>query len=324
MHHPTPEEGLITSWPIPHRSYSWNWWSFRLSAGIVGLVLFTAGFLKSISMERFVVQLRDYGIVWDYGLLVISAWTLIILEYALGVALILSYRPRLIFPLTVAFLLVIQGVNGWAWFNNTTQECGCFGVWLKRSPGEAMVETLVLLAMTVFAWIVLKHNRLILTRAKAWAVIGASLLGLILPVTFGFSITQIGQSQWKRVQAEVNRLDLKGMNYINLRHGTYLIVLIDTDSPDCQVAVPELNILSEKSDFPSVIGLCANKEGQQKIFVEDFQPTFRMGRINENAFWRLFAEGEMPRSILVYELQVRQVWDGALPTSSMIGMTLPD
>lgn len=42
---------------------TWRLWVPRLLAGAVGLILLTAGLLKTAEMELFIRQIRDYGII---------------------------------------------------------------------------------------------------------------------------------------------------------------------------------------------------------------------------------------------------------------------
>ena len=269
-------------------------------------------------MDLFVLQLKGYGLVLDYEWLAVSAWALIIVECTLGVGLILFYRPKLTLTLTGILFLCFQGVTSWAWLTNATKECGCFGVWLQRSPGEAAVESLLMFAATVVSLIMSRFYQARQNRIKALAVICASIGGFILPFVFGFSLSQTEQSSWEKIEDEIARLEVLGLDDIDFSQGEYLIVLMATDCDHCQDVVPELNSLSQGPNPPSVVGLCANYEEQVSMFLEEFQPTFRIGRIKENAFWHLLREGEMPRIILVRDKKVQQVWDHTIPTRQMI------
>ena len=303
---------------VPDRSHPWQWWVSRLLAGLVGLVLLLAAFIKSTDMDLFVLQLKGYDLVLGYEWLAVSAWALIIVECTLGVGLILFYRPRLTLALTGILFLCFQGFTGWAWLTNVTEECGCFGVWLKRSPGEAAIESLLMFVATVVSLILSRFQKPRQNRIKALAVICASVCGFILPFVFGFSLSQTEQSPQEKIQAEIAQLEVLGLDNIDFSQGEYLIVLMATDCDHCQDVVFELNSLSQEPNLPSVVGLCANDEEQVSMFTEEFQPAFPLGRIKENAFWHLLREGEMPRIILVYDKKVQQVWDYNIPTSLMI------
>lgn len=140
-----------------HRGWRYN--VPRLIAGAVGIVLLSAAFIKMMDMDLFIRQLRDYGIISNYLLLSISARGLIALECTLGAGLLLFYRPKLTLLLTSALLLIFVGASGWAWLTDATKDCGCFGAWVKRTPAEAMIEGLILLALTVIAWAIYRPSR---------------------------------------------------------------------------------------------------------------------------------------------------------------------
>jgi len=303
---------------------TWHLWVYRLLAVAVGLTLLIAGLLKATDMELFIGQIRDYGIISQKIVLILSAWGLIALECALGVGLLVFYRPRLILSLTAMLLLILVGATTWAWWTGATVDCGCFGAWLNHTPGEAVLVTLILLAATVLAWVGYRHTQAPQPRAKAWAVATACLIGLTLPVAFGFTISQTDQVQRKAVEIELSQLQIKGLDQFDLRRGAYLIILMDTGCLHCQEAVPELNALAEAVELPAVIGLSMNEESERKSFVEQFQPLFSIGRIKEDIFWQLLDKGEIPRIMLVNDRRVTKVWDETVPTAEMIRAGLSD
>ena len=297
---------------------TWRLWVPRLLAGAVGLILLTAGLVKATEMELFIRQIRDYGSISQPIFVTLSAWGLIGLECALGVGLLAFYRPGLILTLTAMLLLIFVGATGWAWLTGVTEDCGCFGAWLKRTPGEAVLGNVMLLAATGLAWMGRRHSEKPQTRAKAWAVTTAFLIGLTLPVAFGFRISQIGQPQRKSVEMEFNQLQVKGLEQIDWRQGEYLIVLMDTECLHCQDAVPELNTLAQETDLPSVIALCENEDQQRMIFKEEFEPIFPIGQIKGNVFWRLIADNNIPSVILLRNGHVLQIWDEKIPDKDRI------
>ncbi len=294
----------------------------RLFAVALGLVLFAAALLKAMDMELFIRQIGQYGIISQRVVVALTAWGLIPLECTLGVGLLVFYRPRLILSLTAILFLVFIGATTFAWLSGTTEHCGCFGAWMKHSPGQAALGNLVLLAATVIAWV--GHGRLQMpqTHAKAWTVIGACLIGLVLPLAFGFSIPGIKRVEPKSLGTGLSDLRIHGLDHIDLRHGTYLIVLMSTDCGHCQEAVPQLNILAEAGDLHGVVALCTSEEPECLRFTEEFQPTFPIGQVAEDVFWRLLAEGDIPRFILVRDQQVLQVWDQVVPNEAVIKAAL--
>jgi uncharacterized membrane protein len=91
---------------------AWPTWVSRVLAGAVGLILVAASVLKATDIELFVRQLKDYDIISQHTVLVLGAWGLIGLEFGLGVALLVSYRPKLTHPFTGTLFLVFLGATG--------------------------------------------------------------------------------------------------------------------------------------------------------------------------------------------------------------------
>jgi len=290
----------------------------RLLAGVLGLVLLAAGVLKTPDMERFIRQIGDYGIISNRVVLGLSAWGLIALECALGVGLVVFYRPRLTLSLTGLLLLVFLGATGWAWATGATEDCGCFGAWAKRTPAEAMIEDFIMLAAIGMVWVGHRRMRVPQTRAKAWTVTSAFLVGLALPIMFGFPISAISQPQSRPPNIELGNLQVQGLDQVDLSHGGYLIVLMDTECSHCQEAVPQINALAAAADLPRLVSLCKNEEWQRMLFATAYHSTFPIGQIGEGDFMRLLANGDTPRTLLVRDQRVQQVWDKTIPSSEQI------
>jgi len=266
-----------------------------------------------MDMDLFIRQMRDYGIISNYLLLSINARALIAIECTLGVGLLLFYRPKLTLVLTSALLLIFVGVSGWAWLTDVTRNCGCFGAWVSRTPAEAVLEGLILLALTVIAWAIHRPSQKPEARLKVWAIAIVCLAGLILPLIFGFSVTRVDPNQTKAGDILLGDFQVEGPDRVDLAHGDYLIVLMDTDCSHCRDAVAELNWLAEDPDLPEVIAVSFNGEERLKKFRKELQAIFPIRHITEKAFWRLLGDGDLPRTFLVRERVVQEVWNILIP-----------
>jgi uncharacterized membrane protein len=297
---------------------AWRLWVPRVLAGAVGLILLIAGLVKAMDMELFIRQMRDYGIISQHVLLTMSAWGLIALECALGIGLLISYRPKITLPFTSLLWLTFLGATSWAWVTGATEECGCFGAWVEYSPGQAVLENLVLLVATLLAWVWYKGSHRPPSRAKAWFVAIAFLTGISLPLAFGFPLSRISQSPWEMIEIELSKLQIKGLDKVDLSSGTHLIILMDTACEHCKEALPRLDALAEATDLPSVTALCPNDESARTRFIEEFQPAFPLAQIEESVFFRLLGLGDVPRTILLRDQRVGGVWDKDVPSADMI------
>jgi hypothetical protein len=215
-------------------------------------------------------------------------------------------------------LIIFLGATLWAWLTGATEECGCYGAFLKYTPGEAVIENLILLAATALGWVSRPDARAPQTRVKSWALVIACLAGLVLPVAFGFPISGLYRPQSGAEGLELGQLEIEGVKNIDIRQGTYLIVLLDTECEHCQDDLPKLDMLAEHRDLPNVVALCRNEEIQRMRFLETFQPRFPLGRIQEDVFFRLLGLGDVPITLLVRDRQVLKRWDQKIPDQTVI------
>lgn len=80
----------------------------------------------------------------------------------------------------------------------------------------------------------------------------------------------------------------------------------------------KLRRLAEDPDLPEVIGLSFNGEDQLKAFRKELQAIFPIGHITEEDFWRLLGDGNVPRTFLVRDRVVQEVWDIEIPDEDTI------
>lgn len=292
----------------------------RLLAGVVGFVFVMAAVLKALDMELFIRQIKTYGIVSGRPVLIFVAWAVIALELFLGVAMIVAYRPTIVLPTTVVLLLSFLGLTGWAWHSGAAQTCGCFGAWLERTPGQAALEDIVLVAATMWAWAGLGNLRAGQSRAswKKWTVLSASIAGLALPAILGFPVLSWSPPSSGAVENQLGRFATTGLGSVDLNTGTYIIVIMGTGCAHCQDAIPQINMLAETPGLPSVVGLCVDDKTDRLRFLEQFRPSFPLGQIPEDIFWQLLGDAEMPRMLLVRDGRIVQSWNEKIPAAEAV------
>ena len=288
-------------------------WTPRLLIGAVGLILLISGLLKATDINLFVKQVRDYEIISHNVLLVVTAWSVIVAEFTLGMSLILSFLTKWTIPLTAFLLFIFLGATAWAWFTGVTEDCGCFGAWVQRSPGEALIEDLVLLAALIPAWLGKGHPEKPVNHIKFFAVIFACVAGLILPVLFGPPISQIGSPVSASIDIQQELLEIQDIVQMDIGHGAYLFVLMSTDCLHCRDAFKRFNIWTEETDIPPLIALCANNKEQIQTFKTEFQPKFPILQITEDKFWDLLELGSTPRIFLIRNGGILKIWEEDAP-----------
>ncbi len=299
----------------PFADNPWLRWTLRLLVGGVGLVLLTSGLLKAMDMELFIRQIKDYDIITHPVLLTVGAWGVILVEWGLGAALVVGYRPRLAASSSALLMLVFLGAVIWAWVTGAAEDCGCFGAFVQRTPGEAALEDAVLLTILILGRPRQKDSRASRTGARFWTVLLACLMGATLPLVFGSPLERLTRPHVEIVETEFSHLEIRGMGLegIDLDHGAHLIILMETGCLHCQEAVVEFNALAESFPAFSMAGVCVNDESARREFTREFQPVYRIGRISEDDFWRLLGDGDIPRVFLLNEGRVLKIWDVEIP-----------
>jgi uncharacterized membrane protein YphA (DoxX/SURF4 family) len=307
-----------SSYPSSLSRRSWRWWVPRLLSCAVGLVLLAAGLIKSTEMDLFIRQIRDYGIISDPHILMLIAWLLVLSECVLGTALILSFLPGISLPQSACLFLIFIGATLWAWATGITEDCGCFGSWVRRTPGEAMFEDLIALAALIPAWLGLKKKPARLAPLRLFVMLISFLVGIFLPLISGFSPARNHPSHQPEFGTGADLSEIQGLDPINLKKGRYLIVLMDTDCLHCRDAVEEINFLVEEKDLPPLIGLTVNNEQKRRNFIEEFGALFPLGQIKEDVFLKLLGAGEVPRVILMQDQVILEAWDRQILDTSAI------
>lgn len=118
----------------------------------LGLLFMASAALKALDFTAFAEQVSYYGIVQDETHLQVVAGFVIAIEVALGLALLIGWRPRAVLPVTALLLLAFTGLILYAWFYNDLQECGCFGSFFAMSPAVSIGKNIVLLCLLPLAW----------------------------------------------------------------------------------------------------------------------------------------------------------------------------
>ena len=137
-------------------------------------------------------------------------------------------------------------------------------------------------------------------------------------MVFGSPVTRVDPNQTRAGDILLGDLKIEGLDRVDLAHGDYLIVLMDTDCSHCRDAVAELNWLAEDPDLPEVFALSSNGEDQLKTFRKELQVIFPIGHITEEDFWRLLGDGDTPRTFLVRDRVVQEVWNTEIPDEDTI------
>ena len=120
---------------------------------IVGLLFVLAAGLKALSAMDFAVQVSYYGVVRTPWVVLTVAVAVIGFEAGLGAGLLLwrGRRGRLL-GVAAVVTVVFTGLIIYAWIWRNLQDCGCFGKYLKMTPGWSVFKNAVVLGLIALAW----------------------------------------------------------------------------------------------------------------------------------------------------------------------------
>jgi hypothetical protein len=237
-------------------------------------------------------------------------------EWALGLALVCNWRPRLTLPLATALMAFFVVLASLALYRGGGGNCGCFGALIERTPGEALAEDLVMLGLLVFSWRVLLRQQAAPWRHGRWVVLGGTVLAL--GVTGLRLLPDLDRLQDSDLRPGVRLagLKVKGAE-VELGRGMHLVELFSPKCTHCMREVPRLNEWSRTEGLPPLIALTGFAEDSEELreFRERLQPLYPTASISSTDFLRLTAGHGYPRLALVREGEIVRVWEyNTMPT----------
>ena len=159
-----------------------------VAAIVLSSTLLFSGFVKALDPLGMCIKLNAYLAYFGIGLPDSSLWlqlstaALTLLEFTLGLNLLLGIRRRLSTMITLGFIVAMTTLTLWIYIANPVTDCGCFGEALKLTHGQTLAKNIILLIPS--AWLAchpLTLPRLMPERSQWMANIYAALflVGLI-------------------------------------------------------------------------------------------------------------------------------------------------
>ncbi|NKB67774.1 MAG: hypothetical protein GKR89_11990 [Candidatus Latescibacteria bacterium] len=232
------------------------------------------------------------------------------LECLVGLALLVDWKPRLNVPVATVLMVFFVAITALAWQKGAEESCGCFGSLIERSPGEALVEDIIMLGLLVFTWWGLGRRPLRTNTWNRWVVVVGGLASLaILGFRYLPDRDRITQSDLQ-VGIEVAGLSLTDAE-IDLTQGAYLVEFFSPKCSHCQRAVPKLNAWAADPDVPKLVALSVfdKDDPVTQQFKKHFQPRYTMAAITITDFMRMTRGHGYPRLAYIVDGHIERVWE---------------
>ena len=279
----------------------------------MGLVFLVAGAAKSWDPVLFYWEAVSY-----YELLGFSFenWarfarpTLVLgpFEFAVGLALIVNWRPSVSIPVGLGLMLLFVGLTSYAWQQDANVDCGCFGALVDRTPGEALLEDLVMVAALLFAW-KWGGRRGLLTNSTRWVGLAAAAALVVAGVRFYPESSRVENSDLAQ-GVRLTGLGVRGTD-LDLSDGDYLLELFSPRCSRCKKAVPKLNSWVDTPGLPPVVALhtYTPESPELQAFRVAMRPRFEIASISSSDWKRLTWRHGFPRLAFVRDGVVQRVWE---------------
>lgn len=168
-----------------------------ISQWLLAATFLFSGFVKALDPMGMEHKLAAYFVHWGLSVpagslyLDFAVLALVLVEFTLGVYLLLGMRKRIAAIGTFIFMLVMTLVTVYIYAFNPVSDCGCFGTALTLTNGETLAKNIVLLACSIVVLtqrrrslrIISLHTQWLLSLFAMAYVLGVTLFSLhYLPV----------------------------------------------------------------------------------------------------------------------------------------------
>jgi len=281
---------------------------------LMGIVFLGAGLPKTWDPGLFFWDVVPYTFLLGLdesssALVERSALSLGPVECIVGVALLLNWKRSVVFPVATVLMAFFTVLVTLAWMQGYDESCGCFGTFLDRSAGEAVVEDVAMLALLVLAWVAGRRSKAHLARSGE-IVAGAACLFLVLgSIQFVGARDRISDSDLK-AGVSLSGMSVQGETP-SITEGEVLIVVMTPTCARCRRAVPRINRIITEGDVPDVVGLTHYDQDSKELVAlrETLEPAFPIGTVTKKDFMRLAWGHGVPRMALLRNGEVVQVWE---------------
>ncbi|MDR2474443.1 MAG: DoxX family protein [Bacteroidales bacterium] len=173
---------------------------------ILGATFVFSGFVKGDDPYGFVYKIQDYLEAFGlYSLATVAfpaAFSLIVLEFLLGINILLGMHVKITGILLLIFLGIMTPLTLYLALANPVEDCGCFGDALIITNWQTFGKNIVLSGLAIFIFIYRKEVKSpfsdkmqwLATLSSAVYILGTGIIGVLFSPVFDFRPYKVGVS----------------------------------------------------------------------------------------------------------------------------------
>ncbi len=306
----------------------------KVAGIILGLAMLVAGIFKAIDPWTFIGSLPAYGVpeILHYPIVI----ALPALEIALGVMLIAGWQLRWAGIASVVLIVVFGAAIAYGWGLGDLEECGCFGPFVQRSPGQALLQDFGLLILALLAVATPAASMRPLTRQQLGVIGVVAVVALSISAaamardtsTVSSEVTEMAQlipgeqparaSDPTDFMARPKPSDL-APDELDLENREYLVYMFHPRCEHCQTAGPVIATYFDHFSLPSLVGFTFDAvPAEVDEYKAKLAVSFPVYQLPSRAFVQFTGDGAVPQLAYVRKGEIVRVWRGIPPTAEQL------
>ena len=185
----------------------------NLCRGLLALTFLFSGLVKAndpvgtqIKLDEYLAAMGLQNLSVQFTLAV--AIGLAVLEFALGVYIVVSHRRRITSVSCVALMTIMTVLTVWIYVADPVSDCGCFGDVIVLTNGQTLLKNIVLLAAAI---VTMRWYRLQPTLLKGgWAWLATTVPIIAVTIYAIYCVIALPQVDFRPYKVGVNLAKLTG------------------------------------------------------------------------------------------------------------------
>ena len=266
---------------------------------ILAAVFIFSAISKLIAPGIFEITILDQGIIESRELAAYIGRILIAVELFLGIALLqANFLKQVVLPATLLTLTGFTILLLFSHFDGNSNNCGCFGEFIKMSPLEAIIKNIFLIVLGIFVFQSTDKNS-----NKLYIPI------VILFISIGFVFTFAPIKSYKDLVFS-KYIDFENEGRVDLTEGDKLVAIFFIDCEHCMETANEIITLeNETSKLEDFYILFSGEESDSvKHFLAEANIEHPYLRIPIEDFFDLIGNAP-PRIYWLQNGEIKEYWD---------------